>query len=139
MQLRDLTYIRQGRVGLVTFNRPEVLNAVRRETWAELSVVFDEIKAAGLGDAELADVAVQAASWKSIGSGAYASTPVTADGRSATDATSDWALAAVSDITGKALPGLGGTTAQTLPNVTPSLPAFDAGAVSSALSLIGGL
>ena len=101
--------------------------------------VFDEIKAAGLGDAQLADVAVQAASWKSIGSGAYASTPVTADGRSATDATSDWALAAVSDITGKALPGLGGTTAQTLPNVTPSVPAFDAGAVSSALSLIGGL
>lgn len=45
MQLRDLTYIRQGRVGLVTFNRPEVLNAVRRETWADLSVVFDEIKA----------------------------------------------------------------------------------------------
>ena len=100
---------------------------------------FDEIKAAGLGDAQLADAAVQAASWKSIGSGAYASTPVTADGRSATDATSDWALAAVSDITGKALPGLGGTTAQTLPNVTPSVPAFDAGAVSSALSLIGGL
>lgn len=98
--------------------------------------VFDEISAAGLGDAELADVAVQAASWKSIGSGAYASTPVTADGRSSTDATSDWALAAIGDVTGSALPGASGTTAQTLPDMIPT---FDTGAISSAMSLIGGL
>ena len=98
--------------------------------------VFDEIKAAGLGDAELADVAVQAASWKSIGSGAYASTPVTVDGRSSTDATSDWALAAIGDITGQALPGLESVSTQSMP---AAMPTFDSGAISSAMSLIGGL
>ena len=98
--------------------------------------VFDEIKAAGLGDAELADVAVQAASWKSIGSGAYASTPVTADGRSSTDATTDWALAAIGDITGQALPGLESASTGAM---SAAIPAFDSGAISSAMSLIGGL
>ena len=89
-----------------------------------------------MGDAELADVAVQAASWKSIGSGAYASTPVTADGRSSTDATSDWALAAIGDITGQALPGLESVSTQSMP---AAMPTFDSGAISSAMSLIGGL
>ena len=109
--------------------------------------VFDEIKAAGLGDSQIAEVATQAATWKSIGSGAYRSTPVTADGRSATDLTADWARASVGDATGTSMPTISealagaGQTASALTGLAGGLggiPAFDAGAIGSALKLIGG-
>ncbi|WP_151550178.1 MULTISPECIES: cutinase family protein [Corynebacterium] len=93
--------------------------------------VFDEIKAAGLGDAQVAEIATQAATWKSIGSGAYQTTPVTNDGRSATDFAADWVRAAVGDASGSTVPDLGGATAQ-------AATLFDSGAVNSALSMIGG-
>lgn len=44
MDLNDITYSVEGRIGLITLNRPEVLNAVRRETWSELYTVLQEIK-----------------------------------------------------------------------------------------------
>lgn len=56
--------------------------------------VFDEAKAAGLEDQQLADVATQAATWKSIGEGAYTNTPVTSDGQSPTSLASQWTKAA---------------------------------------------
>lgn len=109
--------------------------------------VFDEIKAAGLGDSQIAEVATQAATWKSMGSGAYKSTPVTADGRSATDLTADWARASVGDATGTSMPTISeaiagaGQTASALTGLaggTGGIPAFDPGAIGSALKLIGG-
>lgn len=42
MELHDLTYSVEENVGLVTLNRPEVLNAVRRNTWLELASVLQE-------------------------------------------------------------------------------------------------
>lgn len=42
MQWRDLTFTREGPVGLITLNRPQVLNALRRETVEELTAVFRE-------------------------------------------------------------------------------------------------
>lgn len=109
--------------------------------------VFDEIKAAGLGDEQIADVATQAATWKSMGSGTYQSTPVTEDGRSATDLTADWARAAVGDASGTSMPtiseavsGLGDTASALtgLAGGTGGIPAFDPGAIGNALNLIGG-
>lgn len=109
--------------------------------------VFDEIKAAGLGDSQIAEVATQAATWKSMGSGAYKSTPVTADGRSATDLTADWARASVGDATGTSMPTISeaiagaGQTASALTGLaggTGGISAFDPGAIGSALKLIGG-
>nr|WP_120492069.1 cutinase family protein [Corynebacterium lactis] len=109
--------------------------------------VFDEIKAAGLGDSQIAEVATQAATWKSMGSGAYKTTPVTADGRSATDLTADWARASVGDATGTSMPTISeaiagaGQTASALTGLaggTGGIPAFDPGAIGSALKLIGG-
>lgn len=44
MSFQDITYTREGRVGLITLNRPAVLNAVRSETWQELAAVLGEIK-----------------------------------------------------------------------------------------------
>lgn len=44
MELRDLTFAREGHVGLITLNRPEVLNALRRETIEDLAAVFQEAK-----------------------------------------------------------------------------------------------
>ena len=40
MELRDLTYTKIGQVGLITLNRPEVLNALRRETFDDLAAYF---------------------------------------------------------------------------------------------------
>lgn len=109
--------------------------------------VFDEIKAAGLGDEQIADVATQAATWKSMGAGAYQTTPVTEDGRSATDLTADWARAAVGDASGTSMPTLSeavsgiGETAGALTGLaggTGGIPAFDPGAIGNALQLIGG-
>ncbi|MEW5784314.1 MAG: enoyl-CoA hydratase/isomerase family protein [Bacillota bacterium] len=45
MHLHDIIYTREGRIGLVTLNRPAVLNAVRRKTWEDLAAVLEEIKA----------------------------------------------------------------------------------------------
>lgn len=42
MQFTDLTYTVAGNVGLITLNRPEVLNALRRETISELAAVLQE-------------------------------------------------------------------------------------------------
>ncbi len=44
MEFNDITYNVEGRIGLITLNRPEVLNAVRRETWTELSAVLQHVK-----------------------------------------------------------------------------------------------
>ncbi|MEW5784267.1 MAG: hypothetical protein AB1767_04180 [Bacillota bacterium] len=44
MERHDITYTVKDQVGLITLNRPAVLNAVRRETWAELSAVMREVK-----------------------------------------------------------------------------------------------
>lgn len=44
MELRDLTYTKIGQVGLITLNRPEVLNALRRETFDDLAAVLQEAK-----------------------------------------------------------------------------------------------
>ncbi|MEZ2190074.1 hypothetical protein [Corynebacterium sp. CCM 9204] len=57
---------------------------------------------------------------------------MTADGRSSTDVATDWALAAIGDITGQALPGLGLASIGT---ISAAIPAFDSGA----MSLIGRL
>ncbi|NLA11434.1 MAG: enoyl-CoA hydratase/isomerase family protein, partial [Firmicutes bacterium] len=42
MEFRDLTFTREGPVGLITLNRPAVLNALRRETIEDLTAVFRE-------------------------------------------------------------------------------------------------
>ncbi|MGV0340728.1 cutinase family protein [Corynebacterium mastitidis] len=53
--------------------------------------VFDEVQAAGLNEQAVAQVATDAATWARLASNdSYASTPMTADGRSATAATVDW-------------------------------------------------
>lgn len=53
--------------------------------------VFDEVQAAGLNPETIASVATDAATWASLASsGAYATTPMTSDGRTATAATVDW-------------------------------------------------
>ncbi len=44
MLLQDLAYTVENKVGLITLNRPAVLNAVRRETWLELSAVLRKVK-----------------------------------------------------------------------------------------------
>lgn len=44
MERQDITYTIEDQVGVITLNRPNVLNAVRRETWAELSAVLREVK-----------------------------------------------------------------------------------------------
>lgn len=43
MEFRDLTFTREGPVGLITLNRPAVLNALRRETIEDLTAVFQEV------------------------------------------------------------------------------------------------
>ncbi len=45
MELQDIAYAREGRIALITLNRPQVLNAVRHQTWVELSAVIREISA----------------------------------------------------------------------------------------------
>lgn len=42
MQLHDLTYTVERNVGLITLNRPEVLNALRRETISDLAAVLQK-------------------------------------------------------------------------------------------------
>jgi len=42
MQFEDLAYTVTENVGLITLNRPEVLNALRRETFSELAAVLQE-------------------------------------------------------------------------------------------------
>jgi len=44
INLRDISYIRERAVGLITLNRPQVLNAIRSSTWEELTAVLREIK-----------------------------------------------------------------------------------------------
>lgn len=110
--------------------------------------VFDEVKAAGLGDSQLAEVATQAATWKSVGSGAYKSTPVTSDGQSPTMLAANWARASAGDASGTQLPTISeavsglGSVATSMTGLAAGagggVPSFDAGAISSALSLIGG-
>lgn len=43
MKLRDLHYRRERNLGIITLNRPEVLNAVREETWEDLLTVIKEV------------------------------------------------------------------------------------------------
>lgn len=104
---------------------------------------FDEIKAAGLGDEQIADVATQAATWKSMGAGVYQSTPMTADGCSATDLTADWASVAAGDTSGTSMQTLSvvlsgiGETVGALAVLASGIPAYDPGAIGNALRLIG--
>jgi len=44
INLKDLTYSHEEGVGLITINRPEVLNAFRKNTWLDFSAVIEEIK-----------------------------------------------------------------------------------------------
>ena len=44
INLKDLTYSREEGVGLITINRPEVLNAFRKNTWLDFSAVIEEVK-----------------------------------------------------------------------------------------------
>ncbi|MGO3084478.1 cutinase family protein [Ancrocorticia populi] len=70
--------------------------------------VLDEVQAAGLNEESLTTVATQTAQWGAQPAHAsYASAPVTQDGRTAAQATSDWAVALAADAvagTGKKMP-----------------------------------
>ncbi len=44
IKLKDLIYSHEDGVGLITINRPEVLNAFRINTWLEFSAILNEIK-----------------------------------------------------------------------------------------------
>lgn len=70
---------------------PELLGGASRR-------VMDEVQAAGLNEDTLTTVATQAAQWNAQNAHAgYASVPVTPDGRTAAEATSDWAVALAAD------------------------------------------
>ncbi len=43
MMLSDIGYTKKDHVGLIKLNRPETLNALRRETWEDLHTVFQEM------------------------------------------------------------------------------------------------
>ncbi len=43
MKLADLTYTCEDNVGLITINRPDVLNAFRNNTWSELAMILGEV------------------------------------------------------------------------------------------------
>lgn len=43
MELKNVSVVKQGRVAIVTINRPKALNALNSETLKELDVVFDEL------------------------------------------------------------------------------------------------
>lgn len=43
MKFVDLTYSCKNSVGIITINRPEVLNAFRSKTWSELMLVLDKV------------------------------------------------------------------------------------------------
>ncbi len=45
MEYRDLTFTREGAVGLITLDRPAVLNALRRETIEDLTAVIRDVGA----------------------------------------------------------------------------------------------
>ncbi len=44
MKFRDIRYETDGKLGFLTLSRPEVLNAIRKETWDELSRALGEVK-----------------------------------------------------------------------------------------------
>lgn len=44
IKLKDITYNYQDHVGLITLNRPAVMNAFRKDTWADLSAILSDIK-----------------------------------------------------------------------------------------------
>ncbi|KQB84080.1 Cutinase [Corynebacterium oculi] len=88
--------------------------------------VFDEVQAAGLNEQAVASVATDAATWERLAStDSYAQVPMTADGRSATDATVDWISALA-----------GGDS--TVP-ATDQMVGFDAGAASDFLTNLRGV
>ena len=43
-QNADILFERRGAAGVVTLNRPKVLNALNQKTWEELYAVFEEIQ-----------------------------------------------------------------------------------------------
>lgn len=70
---------------------PELMGGASRR-------VMDEVQAAGLNEETLTTVATQATQWNTQNAHAgYAVVPVTPDGRTAAEATSDWAVALASD------------------------------------------
>lgn len=70
---------------------PELMGGASRR-------VMDEVQAAGLNEETLTTVATQAAQWNAQNAHAgYAAVPVTPDGRTAAEATSDWAVALAAD------------------------------------------
>lgn len=80
-------------IGVATAKFAEAaLETVSIETATGLAGrVFDEVQAAGLDEKAVASVATDVATWSQLASNdSYAQVPVTADGRSATDATVDW-------------------------------------------------
>ena len=70
---------------------PELLGGASRR-------VMDEVQAAGLNEQTLTTVATQAAQWNAQNAHAgYSTAPVTPDGRTAAEATADWAVALAAD------------------------------------------
>ena len=64
--LTHLLYDKRGAVAYVTVNRPEVLNALNRATWAELRLVFEDFR----DDVELRGAILTGAGGKSFIAGA---------------------------------------------------------------------
>src|SRR5260370_7407804 len=42
--MENLMYEKKGAIAYVTFNRPRVLNALNRQTWKELRMVFEDAR-----------------------------------------------------------------------------------------------
>lgn len=64
--LEHVLYEKKGPVAYVTVNRPEVLNALNRATWAELRVAFEDVR----DDVELRGAILTGAGGKSFIAGA---------------------------------------------------------------------
>ncbi len=64
--LKHVIYEKKGAVARVTVNRPEVLNALNRATWAELRLVFEDVR----DDVDLRGVILTGAGGKSFIAGA---------------------------------------------------------------------
>lgn len=96
--------------------------------------VLDEVQAAGFNEQTLTTVATQAAQWNNQNAHmSYASAPVSADGRTAAELTTDWAVAAAADVVSGTSRALSDSAVQTTLG-TGTAWNFDDSAASASLS-----